>query len=200
MRRTTQERVREAVRELSDRFGADLVDEAPLQRLEAVAVALSEALNTAAWSISFAPDGGETIHTVSTADDRDKRLEGLHLGLDNEVYSVAEYPATAALLEAGAGAFVARVDDQSADRAERTLLELLGRTSVLAAAAADNEVTWLLELYADDRTAPLDEAIVEACPAGARGDPAALGPQGRGAAGALGSPGDALQRARQPAG
>ena len=162
MRRTTQERVREAVRELCARFGADLVDEAPLQRLEAVAVALSEALNTAAWSISFAPVGGETIHTVSTADDRDKRLEGLHLGLDNEVYSVAEYPATAALLEAGAGAFVARVDDQSADRAERTLLELLGRTSVLAAAAADNEVTWLLELYADDRTAPLDEAIVEA--------------------------------------
>ena len=56
MRRTTQERLREAVRELSDRFAGDLADEAPLQRLEAVAVALSEALNTAAWSISFAPD------------------------------------------------------------------------------------------------------------------------------------------------
>ncbi len=162
MRRTTQERVREAVRELAERFAEDLADEAPLQRIEAVAGALSEALNTAAWSISFAPTGGDTIHTVSTADDRDKRLEGLHLGLDNEVYSVDEYPATARLLEAGAGAFVARVDDRSADHAERALLEMLGRTSVLATSAADNEVTWLLELYADDRTAPLDEAIVEA--------------------------------------
>jgi diguanylate cyclase (GGDEF)-like protein len=162
MRRTTQERVREAVHELTERFAGDLADEAPLQRIEALAVALSEALNTAAWAISFAPDGGETIHTVSTADDRDKRLEGLHLALDNDVYSVAEYPATAGLLEAGAGAFVVRVDDQSADRAERALLEMLGRTSVLAASAADNEVTWLLELYADERTAPLDEAVVEA--------------------------------------
>jgi HD-GYP domain-containing protein (c-di-GMP phosphodiesterase class II) len=161
LRRTTQERLREAVRELSERFTDDLADEAPLQRIEAVAVALSEALNTAAWSISFAPDGGETLHTVSTADDRDKRLEGLHLGLDNEVYAVDEYPATARLLAAGAGAFVVRVDDRRADRAERALLELLGRTGVLAASAADNEVTWLLELYADERTAPLDEALVE---------------------------------------
>jgi diguanylate cyclase (GGDEF)-like protein len=162
MRRTTQERVREAVRELNARFAGDLCEEGPLERIEAVAIALSEALNTAAWAISFAPDGGETIHTVSTADDRDKRLEGLHLGLDNEVYSVDEYPATAALLEAGEGAFVTRVDDPGADSAERALLELLGRTGVLACTAADNEVTWLLELYADERTAALDEAFVEA--------------------------------------
>ena len=162
MRRTTEERVREAVNELTERFSDDLKQEGPLERIEAVAVALSEALNTAAWAISFAPDGGETIHTVSTADDRDKRLEGLHLGLDNEVYSVAEYPATAELLECGEGGFVTRVDDESADRAERALLELLGRTGVLVSAAADNEVTWLLELYADQRTAPLEEAFVEA--------------------------------------
>jgi HD-GYP domain-containing protein (c-di-GMP phosphodiesterase class II) len=73
-----------------------------------------------------------------------------------------EYPATKRLLQAGAGAFVARVDDQSADRAERSLLELLGRTSVVAAASADHDLTWLLELYADGRTAPLEEGRVEA--------------------------------------
>ena len=38
-----------------------------------------------------------------------------------------EYPATARLSRAGAGAFVRNVDDQTADRAERALLELLGR-------------------------------------------------------------------------
>jgi diguanylate cyclase (GGDEF)-like protein len=162
LRRTTEERMRDAVRELTARFAGDLAEEGPLERIEAVAVALSEALNTAAWAISFAPAGGDTIHTVSTADGRDKRLVGLHLGLDNEVYSMDEYPATARLLLAGAGAFVARVDDQTADRAERTLLELLGRTSVLAAAAADHDLTWLLELFADGRTAPLEEGVVEA--------------------------------------
>jgi len=162
LRRTTQERLRDAVRELTARFAGDLAQEGPLERIQAVAVALSEALNTAAWSISFAPAGGDTIHTVMTADGRDKRVAGLHIGLDNEVYAMSEYPATARLLQAGAGAFVASVDDQSADRAERTLLELLGRTSVLAASAADHDLTWLLELYADPRTAPLEEGAVEA--------------------------------------
>jgi diguanylate cyclase (GGDEF)-like protein len=162
LRRTTQERVRDAVQELTARFADDLVAEGPLERIEAVAVAMSEALNTAAWAISFAPAGADTIHTVSIADGRDKRLEGLHLSLENDVYSIDEYPATARLIEAGAGAFVARVDDQTADRAERALLELMGRTSVLAAAAADPDLTWLLELYADGRTAPLEEGRVEA--------------------------------------
>jgi diguanylate cyclase (GGDEF)-like protein len=162
LRRTTEERMRDAIQELHSRFEGDLCHEGPLERLEAVAVALSEALNTAAWAISFAPAGGETIHTVSAADGRDKRLEGLHLGLVDDVYSLDDYPATSRLIRAGAGAFVTRVDDHDADRAERSLLELLGRTSVLAACAADQDVTWLLELYADDRSAPLEEGMVEA--------------------------------------
>jgi diguanylate cyclase (GGDEF)-like protein len=162
LRRTTEERVRDAVQDLHARFCGELAHEGPLERLEAVAVALSEALNTAAWAISFAPAGGETVHTVSAADGRDKRLEGLHLGLVDDVYALDDYPATARLIRAGAGAFVARVEDEGADHAERSLLELLGRTSVLAASAADQDVTWLLELYADERTAPLEEGMVEA--------------------------------------
>jgi diguanylate cyclase (GGDEF)-like protein len=162
LRRTTQERIRDAVQDLTARFDGELAHEGPLERIEAVAVALSEALNTAAWAISFAPAGGATIHTVVVADGRDKRVEGLHIGLDNEVYAMDEYPASARLLETGAGAFVTNVDDQAGDRAERALLELLGRTSVLAAAAADHDLTWLLELYSDDRTAPLEEGVVEA--------------------------------------
>jgi diguanylate cyclase (GGDEF)-like protein len=162
LRRTTQERLRDAVHELTARFADDLAAEGALERIEAVAGALSEALNAAAWAISFVPVGGDAIHTVSIADGRDKRLRGLHLNLENDVYPIDEYPATARLIEAGAGAFVARVDDQTADRAERALLELMGRTGVLAAAAADADLTWLLELYADGRTAPLEEGRVEA--------------------------------------
>jgi len=162
LRRTTQERVRDAVKELTARFAGDLAHEGPIERIQAVAVALSEALNTSAWAISFASAGRDAIHTVMVADGRDKRLAGLQIGLDNEVYAVDEYPATARLLEAGAGAFVTNVDDRAADRAERALLELLGRTSVLAASAADHDLTWLLELYSDERTAPLEEGVVEA--------------------------------------
>jgi diguanylate cyclase (GGDEF)-like protein len=122
LRRTVQERLRDATRELTERFAGDLCHEGPLERIEAVAVTLSEALNTAAWAISFAPADGDTIHTIAQADGRDKRLEGLRLGLDNDVYSIHEYPATERLLRAGAGAFVTRVDDEAADDAERALL------------------------------------------------------------------------------
>ena len=100
--------------------------EGPLERIQAVAVALSEALNTSAWAISFAPAGATRSTPLPSPTGATSASQGLHIGLDNEVYSIDEYPATARLLQSGAGAFVAHVDDQTADRAERSLLELLG--------------------------------------------------------------------------
>ncbi|HEV2874312.1 MAG TPA: HD domain-containing phosphohydrolase [Thermoleophilaceae bacterium] len=161
LRRSTRDRVRDAVQELAERFEGALAEDGPLERIEAVAVHLSEALNAAAWAVSFAPAGGDTIHTVAQADTRDQRVEGLRLEVDNDVYAIDDYPATARLIRAGAGAFVAHVDDSTADGAERALLETHGRTSVLAAAAADHDFTWLLELYSDERSAPLEEALHE---------------------------------------
>jgi diguanylate cyclase (GGDEF)-like protein len=161
LRRSTRDRVRDAVQELAERFEGSLADEGPLERIEAVAVHLSEALNAAAWAVSFTPAGGDTIHTVAQADTRDQRIEGLRLEVDNDIYAVDDYPATARLIRAGAGAFVARVDDSTADSAERALLRTHGRTCVLAAAAADHDFTWLLELYADERSAPFEEAMYE---------------------------------------
>jgi diguanylate cyclase (GGDEF)-like protein len=160
LRRGTRDRLREAIQTVSERFERELADEGPLERMEAVAVLLSEALNAAAWAISFVPAGADTIHTVSQADDRDQRLEGLRLETDSDVYEIDAYPATARLIQAGAGAFVVRVDDEAADQAERALLELHGRTGVLAAVAADHDFTWLLELYADERSAPLEDALL----------------------------------------
>jgi diguanylate cyclase (GGDEF)-like protein len=161
LRRSTRDRVRYAMQELSERFEDSLADKGPLERIEAVAAHLSEALNAAAWAVSYAPAGDDTIHTVALADTRDQRIEGLRLEPDNDVYLVDDYPATARLIRAGAGAFVVRADDTSADRAERELLEEQGRNGVLAAAAADHDFTWLLELYSDERTAPLEEAVHE---------------------------------------
>jgi len=160
-RRSTRDRVRDAVQELAERLDDELAEEGPLERIEVVASVLSEALNASAWAISFAPAGGDTIHTVATADGRDRRLDGLRLEAGNEIYAIGEFPATARLIGAGAGAFVVRADDGTADPAERALLESEGRKSVLAAAAADHDFTWLLELYADERSAPLEEAVFE---------------------------------------
>jgi diguanylate cyclase (GGDEF)-like protein len=161
LRRSTRDRVRDAMQELAERFEDSLAGEGPLERIEAVAIHLAEALNAAAWAVSFAPAGGDNIHTVAQADTRDQRLEGMRLEVDNDIYAIDDYPATARLIRAGAGAFVVRVDDSTADPAERALLELNGRTSVLAAAAADHDFTWLLELYSDGRSAPLEEAMYE---------------------------------------
>ena len=161
LRRSLAERVREAVHEVGRRFEGDLADEGPLERVEAVAMALSEALNATAWAVSSVPAGGYTIHTVSLADERDQRLQGLHLGFDNDVYSIDDYPATARLIQAGSGAFVTRVGDGDADRAERAFLEHEGRDGVLVAAAADHDCTWLLEVYGDEHSSPLEEAVFE---------------------------------------
>jgi diguanylate cyclase (GGDEF)-like protein len=161
LRRSTRDRVRDAVQELAERFEGTLAEEGPLERIEAVAVHLSEALNAAAWAISFVPAGGDTIHTVAQADSRDQRVEGLRLEVDNDIYAIDEYPATARLIRAGAGAFVARADDSNSDAAERALLQTHKRTGVLAAAAADHDFTWLLEIYSDERSAALEEAMYE---------------------------------------
>jgi diguanylate cyclase (GGDEF)-like protein len=161
LRRSVAERVHDAVVEVGRRFEQDLADEGPLERVEAVAIAFSEALNAAAWAVSAVLPGGYSIHTVSLADGRDQRLQGLHLEFDNDVYSIDDYPATAELIHAGSGAFVTRVGDGDADTAERTVLERHGREGVLAAAAADHERTWLLEIYADERSSELEEAVLE---------------------------------------
>ena len=114
LRRTTQERVRDAVQELTERFdgrprprgrrwSASRRSRSPCRRRSTPPRGRSPSRRPAATrSTRSRPPTGATSAS-----------QGLHLGLDNEVYSVDEYPATARLLEAGAGAFVARVDDQT---------------------------------------------------------------------------------------
>lgn len=161
LRRSARDRVRDAVQEVAERFERDLADEGPLERIEAVAVALADALNAAAWAVSFSAAGGETLHTVATADGRDGLLQGLRLEVDNDIHVIDEYPALGRLIRNGAGAFVARVDDGSADASQRRRLELTGQKCVLATVAADHDYTWLLEIFGDDRSAPLEDALLE---------------------------------------
>ncbi len=120
-----------------------------IDRLEMVTAGFAETLNAAAWTISFAGHGSPSIRSVSTADDRDRRLRGIRVALENDVYLLADYPATQKLVSAGAGYFLVDRHDRGADPAESKLLGELGFSSVLATAVSDLDGVHLIELYAD---------------------------------------------------
>lgn len=161
LRGTTRECLRAAAEELVERFEGDLARRPSVERMEAVGMAIAGVLDAAIFALSFAPAGTGEIHTVLCGDSRDERVQGLRLHVDDDVYQVADYPATARLLEAGCGAFVMRRDDPTADPAERAYLERFGRLAVLAAVASDQDGAWLLELYSDERSSPLEEGLLD---------------------------------------
>jgi diguanylate cyclase (GGDEF)-like protein len=138
----------------------DLSHRNVLDRVEAIAVTFSATLNAAAWAISRWERGSSAIRSVSTADDRDGRLRGLRLGLANEVYRLDDFPHTAELLRAGGGSFVAHVDDDHTDPAERAMLGAMGFGAVLVGAVAHGSGAYLVEVFADADTADLAPAGV----------------------------------------
>lgn len=129
-----------------------------LDRVETVAVAFSATLNAAAWAISRWERGSSMIRSVSTADDRDSRLCGLRMGLANEVYRLEDFPRTAELLRYGVGGFVAHVDGDDTDPAERVLLAEMGFRGALIGVVAHGSGAYLVEIFADDQTADLAAA------------------------------------------
>ncbi len=74
----------------------------------------------------------------------------------DEVYELADYPQTAAIVEAGGGSFLVDVDDRDSDPAERELLAELGFQGVLGAPRPRLPTgVFLIELYADADTGDL---------------------------------------------
>ena len=108
-----------------------------MDRLEAVGSTLAQLVNAAGWTVSFALHGEDTIRSLAAADGRDSLLQGMRVGLDDEVYALSDYPATERLIAQGSGTFHVDRYDRSADPAERRLLDEIGYTAVLAAAATD---------------------------------------------------------------
>ncbi|HEX2232003.1 MAG TPA: diguanylate cyclase [Thermoleophilaceae bacterium] len=143
---------------LTESLAGELAGRATLDRLEVVATTLSQALNAAGWTVSYAPAGGSLVRSLSNAHTREVRLQGVRFGLEGEVYELDGFPATRALVEAGEGSFLARCGDSGADKAECELLEELGYHAAIVACAADRDGAWLLELYGDDATRELEEA------------------------------------------
>ena len=94
-------------------------------------------MNAAGWTISYVQAGGSLIRSIASANSRDERLRGVRVGLEDEIYPLADYPVTTALVERGSGAFLTSCDDPLADAAECALLRDLGYDAVIVAAAGD---------------------------------------------------------------
>jgi diguanylate cyclase len=157
-RRRTPELLDETSTRLLALLDGDLSERSTLDRLELVVSGFAEALNVAAWEISYAPRGSSAIRAISTADDRDGRLAGLRLGADGAVYNLADFPLTARLFDSGAGSFYIERHDRDSDAAERHLLAELGFSAVLGVTISDPDGVYLLELYADGATLDLRAA------------------------------------------
>jgi len=129
-------------------------------RLEAVAVAFADAFDAAGWAISRRAPGEDSVRTLFEGGRRAHRVSGvpsLRFGSSEDVYALADYPTTAAIMVRG-GDFCVRTSDPDADPAERALLEYAGCRSNVAAAAVDADTGWLIELYADTRSGPIEDA------------------------------------------
>ena len=157
-RGSVDERLQTGVEQMAFKFDGELAGASSLDRLEAMAVMLSEAVNAVAWTISYSKAGEDVIRSLSNASTRDARPRGLRVSLEHEVYPLADYPSSARLVEAGSGSFVVHREDASADPSERGLLGELGYDAVMAAASGDGRGTYLIEIYADGQSDPLSEA------------------------------------------
>jgi len=154
-RRSQAERTEEAAARVLDLLDTTLSQRPTVDRLEAVGSTLAQLVNAAGWTVSFALHGEDAIRSLAAADGRDSLLQGMRVGLDDEVYTLSDYPATERLIAQGSGTFHVDRYDRSADPAERRLLDDIGYSAVLAAAATDPEGAYLVELYADGDTRDL---------------------------------------------
>lgn len=128
-----------------------------LERLEAVVAVAAPALDLARSAISRIGDGSQVLDVVATNDYRGGAMWSLKLGGYADVYRVAEFPTTARTVREE-GSFFVHTADEAADPTEVGLLEEWGLDAVLATAARGESVTWLIELYADGRSAWLADA------------------------------------------
>jgi diguanylate cyclase (GGDEF)-like protein len=128
-------------------------------RLEAMGEVVLAVLDLNRWVVSEAPTGSGRLHVRSIHARRRRPNPTPFTQLDEEVYELDEFPLTAEALRTGAG-FVIDVDDPRADPHERALLEEFGhRYVVVVPATTPDGDGWLLELYGDERSAPVDAAI-----------------------------------------
>ncbi len=141
----------------------ELAGASAADRIEGVAVAFADAFDASGWAISLLPAGDHTVSTVYEGGRRAHRVSGvpsLRFMGTNDAYRVDEYPATAAIMTRG-GTFAVSADDPAGDPAEQALLRHAGHHGLVAAASVHEGAGWLLELYWDARTGPIESVMAE---------------------------------------
>ncbi len=139
-----------------------LVEADATERLEAVAAAAARSLDVVSWTISVAEPGGGAVRAVLVGMSRAEGDSGTQSFVfdDATSYVVADYPLTDwALREESA--FVVAAEDSTADPGEVAILRKLRASHVLGAGARNESGSYLLELYGDALTAPLEQARSE---------------------------------------
>ncbi|MEA2312442.1 MAG: hypothetical protein QOE28_2410 [Solirubrobacteraceae bacterium] len=131
-----------------------LAEAGALLRLEAVLTASAAAVDATAAAISLQAPGDPDLLTQIALDRRIGEVVRRRDGGPDERFPIADYPATAELLDRG-GTALWRASDPDADASERALLAEWNMSAALAIAVRDAEGGWLLEVFADDRTADL---------------------------------------------
>jgi len=131
--------------------------------LQGLGEATGTLLDLNRWVISVF-DAQEGLLRTDNVSIRRRRPQGPEFRPSiDEVFEVADYPATAAALRDDVG-FSVHVDDPGADREERALLRDYGQCYVVAVPAWHGARPLLLELYGDQQSTLLAEArpVIEA--------------------------------------
>ena len=134
------------------RLDTTLAGATELMRLDAVASACAAVSQTSTWALSRARDGVlETL--VATEAEVPGERPARSYTLFNDLYPLADYPASARLLRDG-GALVVRASDAEVDPAERALLISLGYAQMVAVGLRGAEHPMLVELFSSSTGAP----------------------------------------------
>ncbi len=123
-----------------------------------MATACAAAIDATAAAVSLQRSEHPDLLTLVALDRRSGHVARHGDGGEEERYAVADYPATAALMTRG-GSAVWRAGDPDTDPDELALLAEWNMTAVLAVASRDASGCWLVEVFADERSA--DPGVIE---------------------------------------
>jgi diguanylate cyclase (GGDEF)-like protein len=128
---------------------------AVLAPLQVSVGAICRAVDGAAWWVSRCAPGSSLLRTLAREVRRDRREEADDVHPVGEAYDVEQLPWTARAL--GGDSFWVGINDVAADPGELAMLAELGYTGSVVAGTTDaTGARWLVEVFADPQTAPLD--------------------------------------------
>lgn len=123
-----------------------------LARLELAAGATARLLDAASWWVSRVPPGDDVLRTAafsvlrSKLDQADSQL--------GDTYRLADYPVSAAAVRGASYGF--QTGDADSDPAEEAFMVAHGYAGVVAAGASDARGGWLVEVFTDEISGPVD--------------------------------------------